>query len=288
MNTCGLKLRWLTGQCFQIVLPNGSVILTDPTIRPPRSDKPQYDKLRIPDFSLEDLERVDYILITHTHFDHIPDVGAVFEKYHPLVIAHHGCARELGMYFNIPFTYIYPVEFDGTYTLEDFTLKTHHGRHNARVTRRPLDTFDAARDIYDDLEGDPIPLSTLGDLYNLNFSVITHENYRIGFGAGEDDAHLKKQWQDAGLNILFRFVTGASKNADFSKVADRAADWLRATGAQIMLPMHHESMYHNDPGEVETYVRLVNEKMEAEGLPGRMYDPRQNQWLQIGMSVFHL
>jgi len=285
MNVFGLKLRWINTQCYQIVLPNGAVILTDPTIRPPREDKPQHAKLKVPNFTIEDLDRVDYIIVSHTHFDHIPDIGSVFEMYHPLVIAHHGCAKEIGEFFNIPFTYIYPVEFDGTYVLDDFTLQTHHGRHNPRVTRRPSDSVDAARDIYDNLEGDTFPLSKLGDLYNINFSITTHENYRIGFGAGVDDAHLKKVWQDAGLNILLRFVTGVTKNTDFDKVVDLAVDWMKVSGAQLMLPMHHESMFHNNPADVDKYVSLVNEKMASDGCQGRMFNPRRCEWVQIGLAI---
>lgn len=234
MNVSGVKLRWINAQCYQFVLPNGAVILTDPAIRPPRADRPQHKKLHIPNFSVSDVGHVDYILVSHTHFDHIPDIGSLFELYHPLVIAHHGCAREIGEFFNIPFTYIYPVEFDGCYELDDFMLQTFHGRHNPRLNRRPQDSFDAARDIYDGLAGDTFPLSKMGDLYNINFAITTKENYRIGFGAGADDANLKKQWSGLGLNILLRMVTGVSKNTDFDQVVPAAADWLKLSGAQLM------------------------------------------------------
>ena len=285
MNVLGMKLRWINTQCYQIVLPDGTVILTDPTIRPPRADKPQYEKLKVPNFKLEDLGRVDYVIISHTHFDHIPDVGSVFEMYHPLIIAHYGCARELGEFFNIPFTYIYPVEFDGRYEFGEFALQTFHGRHNPRANGRPHDTFDAARDIYDGLDGDTFSLSKMGDLYNINFAILTKENYRIGFGAGADDANLKEKWRGFGLNVLLRFVTGVTKNTDFVSVVESAADWMKISGAQIMLPMHHEAMYHNNPEDVNKYVDLVNRKMEQEGYQGRMFNPDQCKWVQIGMTI---
>ena len=68
-------LTWHGHAAFQIVTPNGAVLLIDPWLTNPVNPKVKNKK-----DPLADLKKVDYILITHGHFDHVGDAVAIAKK----------------------------------------------------------------------------------------------------------------------------------------------------------------------------------------------------------------
>jgi L-ascorbate metabolism protein UlaG (beta-lactamase superfamily) len=75
--THGHKLTWLGHATFRITTGSGQVILIDPWL----TSNPA-----CPD-SLKQVDRVDILLITHGHFDHIADAVDLANKHKPKVIA---------------------------------------------------------------------------------------------------------------------------------------------------------------------------------------------------------
>ena len=63
LQTRGNKLTWLGHAAFRITTPTGNVILVDPWIQ----TNPMTPE------ALKKIDRVDTMLITHGHFDHIAD-----------------------------------------------------------------------------------------------------------------------------------------------------------------------------------------------------------------------
>lgn len=77
LQTHGNKLTWLGHAAFKITTPSGHVILVDPWVQ---------GNPACPD-SLKKLDRVDTMLITHGHFDHIGDAVEIAKKHKPQVVA---------------------------------------------------------------------------------------------------------------------------------------------------------------------------------------------------------
>lgn len=75
------KLHWYGQAAFRIETPSGGVILIDPWLKVPTNP----DKA-----SLEKLERVDYILVTHGHWDHIGEAVEIGKKTGAILIAPYG------------------------------------------------------------------------------------------------------------------------------------------------------------------------------------------------------
>ena len=77
LQTRGNKLTWLGHATFRIIMPNGRVILVDPWVlsnpMTPASEKK--------------LDRIDVMLITHGHFDHIADAVELAKHFKPQVVA---------------------------------------------------------------------------------------------------------------------------------------------------------------------------------------------------------
>lgn len=66
----GVEITWLGQSAFRIVSPGGKVIVTDPWLR---TNPLTPAALRRP----EGFERIDVLLVTHGHFDHIADAPAL-------------------------------------------------------------------------------------------------------------------------------------------------------------------------------------------------------------------
>jgi len=79
LQTRGNKLTWLGHAAFRITTPTGNVILVDPWIQ----SNPMTPE------ALKKFDRVDTMLITHGHFDHIADAVELGKKFKPRVVAIH-------------------------------------------------------------------------------------------------------------------------------------------------------------------------------------------------------
>lgn len=77
LNTRGNKLTWLGHATFKITTPSGKVIVVDPWV----DGNPVCPKVA------KKLTRVDTVLITHGHGDHIGDAVKIAKQFKPQVIS---------------------------------------------------------------------------------------------------------------------------------------------------------------------------------------------------------
>jgi L-ascorbate metabolism protein UlaG (beta-lactamase superfamily) len=64
------ELLWLGQSAFRLTTPSGKVIMIDPWLKPNPKTPAEYK-------TLENLGKIDLILVTHGHFDHISDAPAL-------------------------------------------------------------------------------------------------------------------------------------------------------------------------------------------------------------------
>ena len=85
MNTRGNKLTWLGHATFKIATPSGKVIVVDPWV----AGNPACPK------AMQKFDRLDTLLITHGHFDHIADAVELGKKFKPQIVAIHETGKWL-------------------------------------------------------------------------------------------------------------------------------------------------------------------------------------------------
>src|SRR5574341_1110718 len=87
------KVHWYGQAAFRIETPSGGVILIDPWLRVPTNPDKE---------SGEKLGRVDYILITHGHWDHIGDAIEIGKKTGAVLVAPYGLQFNLKSVLGYP------------------------------------------------------------------------------------------------------------------------------------------------------------------------------------------
>ncbi len=83
MKSTGIKYRWFVENCHEIVLPSGEHILIDPML--PRKGSRLYEGFKS-GYTVDDIERCDYVFISHIHGDHIDQLKEVQEKFNPYIL----------------------------------------------------------------------------------------------------------------------------------------------------------------------------------------------------------
>lgn len=289
-----LKIRWISVQCYEIVLPNGKVIVTDPfyldasvfdgipEAELTKNQKLERDIYSQRGFSVDDLTGADYIILNHVHGDHSNLVGQLWNRFYGRVLVPADCAVEVARAFDIPYATIYPLYPGNTYYFDDFTLKTYPGAHDNRAFRegkfqRPSDPHT----LYDGSEGFgiscPSMLGPLGSIFNLNFMIETKNNFKIDFSAGRDFEEHLEHMRDEKPNLMLRHRIR-------SYSPEYYADMVEKMGAQLIMPLHHNNA--RAAGEdLNEYFKRVNEVLISRGSTARAFNPEPYRWYQICTSI---
>ena len=86
MNLKGIKLTWLGHATFRVETPEGKIVIIDPWVMGNPKCPPADKKV----------ERVDVLLCTHGHGDHIGDAVEIAKKHKPIVVGIPELCRWLG------------------------------------------------------------------------------------------------------------------------------------------------------------------------------------------------
>lgn len=276
----GVKMRWIGGQCFQIKLPDGKVLLTDPIF----PQNPTYSLWRnesTPVFNPDDLGQVDYVTINHPHFDHMDSLPDVFARSKPLVICDAIFARDLSAQFKIPSHSVFPINTGMSYRFDSFKLDTFPGRHNDLADTAALeDTEKMLRMVYSEEELPSVRyLNSYGSIMNTNFLFTLTNNFRIGFASGVEIGHLAhdEAWKRCAPNLLLR------QKMIFAK-ADEFAKECVELGGQLAMLMHHDAWLGAD-NDVNAYCQEANAILSQRGSNMRIFNQQRLKWHTISMTV---
>ena len=294
ISSLALRIRWISVQCYEMVLPGGAVLVTDPFYLDEAVFDGIPDELLTKDqkiekkiyaqrgFSVEDFTGGAYILINHVHGDHTNLTGQLWRRFRGRVLVPAYCAEEVAKTFDIPYGAVYPLYPGNTYYFDDFTLKVYPGAHDNRAFREgQFQSPSDPRSLYDGSEGFGIPcpsrLGPLGSLFNQNYIIETKNNFKIDFQAGRDfDEHLQHVREEKPNLMLCHRIR--------SYDPERFARMIESMGAQLCLPLHHNNARAKGE-DLNEYFAQVNEVLRADGSPARGFNPEPYRWYQIQTSL---
>lgn len=105
MDSQALRLRWISVQCYEIVLPGGKVLVTDPfywdishfdgMAELAKNQKMEKEIYAQSGFSVDNFTGADYILLNHVHGDHSNLVGELWNRFYGRVLVPADCAMEV-------------------------------------------------------------------------------------------------------------------------------------------------------------------------------------------------
>jgi L-ascorbate metabolism protein UlaG (beta-lactamase superfamily) len=120
MNLNGIKLTWLGHATFRIETTAGKTILIDPWVM---------GNPMCPD-SEKNLKKIDVMLCTHAHFDHIGDAVELAKKHNPMVVG----IFELATWMQKKGArQVSPMNKGGTQTVGDIKVTMVHADHSCGI-----------------------------------------------------------------------------------------------------------------------------------------------------------
>ena len=275
-----LKMRYFAYNCMEIKLPDGKTLVIDPCIKKEGRYDCGYDS--------DILEGCDYVLVNHSHMDHVASLGEVYERFQPTVLAHGATVWDLATYFDIPYIKMVPFTSGDCFDYGCFQVQILPGRHNpgAMFMVKPSEKTDEAiadRLAPKSLGGLAERLNQMGTIFNSNFLITLSNNVRIALFAGNpgmiapEDANLWKQIR-ADIVLAHRALTS------YENWAERMANVLAVTGARILIPIHIDNKFleKEDPRH---YVGCINEVCEKKGIMGRAIILERAKWYQFSTCV---
>jgi L-ascorbate metabolism protein UlaG (beta-lactamase superfamily) len=91
-------LTWYGHAAFKIVTPQGKVLVIDPWLNNPLNPEAKEGA----DHAVAAVGNVDYILITHGHFDHVADAAALAKKTHAKLVTNFELGSAMVKYLGYP------------------------------------------------------------------------------------------------------------------------------------------------------------------------------------------
>ena len=266
-----LRFRWIHAQCFQFELPGGKILMTDPFF--PQNPK-AWKEVCTPAFDADELGKVDYVTINHSHFDHTANLPDLFKQARPTVICDRIFARELSAAFQVPEACIRPIVPGLTYHFDDFTLNTFSGNHTDLGT---VSNFDGGK-MFADPENPVIgPLNSYGCLYNTNYAFKLKNGFFIGFAAGVDLTDLQAAWKNRRPGLLLRQRIATAS-------AESYAEECASLGAQLVLPMHQDASCAEN-SDMNLFAQKVNGRLVQKNCTARMFNPQRLKWYSLESRI---
>lgn len=266
MSANDVKIRWFNDACYELKLPSGRGILIDPYI-----DESPYKVL-----GSGDVEAADYVLISHTHFDHVLDLAKIADRFDAQIFAGQLSSVELARCYDIMGCRMNLCCPGDVFETEDFRLECFKGKHTKlgdfdRPSRWPENVAK------DGLAPDTVQLNILGSYeYMIYLLTLLSSNQRIliwGGGATHEAIAQAARFQP---NISIAQLPRESP--------DQIAALYAAIGGQVIFPHHHDSFMAKGEAGVQV-IRDVVERTAALAPDLQVVCPEKGKWYTIHTSV---
>lgn len=273
MNTNCLQFRWINASCYEFKLPDGRVITIDPFLD--RGD---------PNFTVDDMLTPDYVFLTHTHFDHIMELGELMNRNDGAkLFVSDVTATPLADYFQIKFGQVYAVDNGVKLDVDGIGILPSKGKHSRfKVrSRESLAWLAGAAEEECGAKGQE-ELMLLGSTIYTDFVITLPYNLKMFITGG--DMTFSVPYSTAKEQEPFIVIRQVS-NLDSP---EQYAEIVAKLGGKIVLPHHQEHPEKRLGMPMAEFVERANAHL-AKIAPGMvMLHPQQYKWYELGISVNEL
>lgn len=263
-----LKLRWIYAACYEIVLPNGKVIVTDPFVTPDH----------IPNFTADDFTGADYIFCSHTHYDHTSDIGYLTQKFNSKVICNEMSAPYLAKFFDMNYSHLYPIASGETLIFDDFTVTSSRAKHTVHPLNR--DTYSQAGMTSVNNYGltGHEDCDRFGWMELLDYMLTFRDNTRLFLVAGIDEfGNIYQLANEKCPNILIRQTEG--------KTPEEYAGILNRFHSLVAFPNHHEMTHRKYGMEMDEFSQRTEKELQRLHSGTAFVNPDPYKWYEIGLNI---
>lgn len=257
-----MRLRWIDTSCFEIETDQGKRIVSDPYI----------DECPNHPIGSDEVGAMDYIVISHTHFDHISQLDQYFEKYRPKIFAGPIAGLHLLNLLDLSGQCMYDMDDREMLDFGDTRILRLSGRHSVpgRASRhlvresKVIDEFTSAFPI----SGEYIDLMKEGFYEFSNFLIETADNTSILlWGGGVTDDQIEKA---RGLHPdIILMQVPSNPPAQIGKL-------VSVCGASYVMPHHHDTYFGKR--DMNAMMKELEDAIK-EKAPGVVFiDPVPGKW----------
>ena len=288
-----LCFQWHGGAFYEFRLPGGRTLITDPY---------QYGSKRnyVTDSSRQACDVIsgcDYVLLTHTHFDHAQDLPGVVEKYpHCFVVVPDDAYVSLMMVhgYNSFVSNIQPVGSCDRLEFEDIAVEGFRGKHTILSPQDPVlqdnpDIFASGipyekQGRYQNEDGSFHMLRGLADIEGgmafRNYKVTLNNGICLFIWGGELKKDFRKYcYKNMKPDILFVQLAATNVGGDrLYPNMDEITEFIEYVNPRIALPIHQENFQWEQLKQMETQCR---EKLKKDQKNICYWNPEPSRWYAL-------
>jgi L-ascorbate metabolism protein UlaG (beta-lactamase superfamily) len=268
------KIRWLYASCYEIILANGKAITFDPYVSP----------LNFPNFGVDDMKTPDYLFCTHTHFDHIMDIGTLMNRnLDAILFVGILGAVPLADYYDLHLGQVNAIRAFQTVVYDDIKVTAYPGKHT-RFKAREIEIMSTMAKAPAGLHGAKgmEHLMSVGSVEYTDFLITLPGNFRILFAGG--DKNYIAQHEAAAKEAPDLVIRQTANIGSPEEYAELAAKY----GAQYILPHHHENTGRKLGIGMDEFTNRVNQKLEQIAPGMRFINPEQFKWYGFSSTLTQL
>jgi len=275
----GIQLRWINNAGFEVILPEGAHLLVDPWL----------DTAQIHPLSAAELERVDYVLLTHIHFDHADSIADIQKRFpQARIIVGDLSAGPLCERYGVNVEKLYRVRGGEVYEFADVKVEAIAGRHTeSRRGSYYMQGNNRAKDGTLDLG------MWYGSLEMFNYRITAPNGFRLMVWGGmttDEQINRLKAYRDNDVAVMH-----VSPKQDLQMFTDL----VNALNPGIVIPHHYDLwdvMFKENPGMLadsplppekmnEEYVLgIIKEAVQRDCPYASFFIPEHHQWYWVGIS----
>ena len=252
----GVRLKWLGCACFEMDF-GGVTVVSDPWITPNEKTN----------LTWENVEKCDYITLTHSHSDHIVDIPALMGKFDAYLMCGEQTAMPLTLWADVNPMRVYPMNPDLELDMDGVKIKALYGRHSplpgtAQEREAKINTSNSSPLMKE--------LSRWGSMEYRNYLYTMPGGAKVlmwGSKIARPDQRniLKAERPD----IAIIQVTGANKAEDMAAAC-------KEMGCKVVIPHHIDY-----PGDYSRQTENLKNALAEIAPEITFIHPEYNEWIEL-------